>query len=287
MQDQSTVQQPQLSRSEQYAAPATGEAVGASQTQAGQLPQGQFAKQQPQQPQQLSSVQPAQQAAVDPQPQAQLTLGSQQPVAAKQPQQLPAGQQPAVAAGSQTQPQVSLAAQRPAQFQQQAPVQPTIQQPSIRRQAAQLSGWSQASQQPQQFQPQQSIDAATAATQPSAIEGRVGQQAGIQSAQIPAGSKLGQGQIAGQMMGRDTTRQYVETADTGLLADTLARRLGLTSQQLAQVVPRLGVALGSQQHTVQQPAVDEQFVTQQGSMDAQYATQEGVGGPQIPVSQLR
>ncbi|WP_143052199.1 hypothetical protein [Halobacterium jilantaiense] len=43
------------------------------------------------------------------------------------------------------------------------------------------------------------------------------------------------------------TRQYVESADTKLLAETLGRRLGLSSQQLAQVVPQLGVALGAEQ----------------------------------------
>jgi hypothetical protein len=71
----------------------------------------------------------------------------------------------------------------------------------------------------------------------------------------------------GQQTGHEQTRQYVEAADTKLLADALSRRLGLSSQQLAQVVPQLGVALGSQRGSEQQGG--QQSIGQQGSPGGQ------------------
>lgn len=73
---------------------------------------------------------------------------------------------------------------------------------------------------------------------------------GDASQQIPVEYRQQFGHTGQQSI--EQTRQVVEMADTGVLADALARRLGLTSQQLAQVLPQLGMALGQSQSDVGQ-----------------------------------
>jgi hypothetical protein len=314
MQDQPTFQQPQLSRGGQYTGP-TSQVAGNRQPQAAQQ-HGQVA----QQPQQFADVQSPQQSAMEPQAQQpQFQVGQQQ----QQPpqQQLAGGQQPPQQAASAHVAQQPGAVQQP-EFQRAKPesqIQGTIQQPEIRRQA--VAGQSQIGQQlqpqselQQQQQPQALPQKSQLRQQPQSqvaqqqqpagsvaswtgvrqqpVVGFGGEQGAMQSQQIPFNSLSEQGQAVGgqlgqQITGQEPVRQYVETADTKLLADTLARRLGLTSQQLAQVVPQLGVALGSQQYSAQQPIGQEAGIKQPIGQQASMGVEQPVTQPQSPVTRPR
>lgn len=309
MQDQPTFQQPQLSRGGQYTGP-TSQVAGNRQPQAAQQ-HGQVA----QQPQQFADVQSPQQSAMEPQAQQpQFQVGQQQ----QQPpqQQLAGGQQPPQQAASAHVAQQPGAVQQP-EFQRAQPesqIQGTIQQPEIRRQAVagqsrigqQLRPQSELQQQPQalaqksqlrqqpqsqvgQQQPVGSVTPRAGVRQQPVVGGK---QGAMQSQQIPFNSLSEQGQAVGgqlgqQITGQEPVRQYVETADTKLLADTLARRLGLTSQQLAQVVPQLGVALGSQQYSAQQPIGQEAGIKQPIGQQASMGVEQPVTQPQSPVTRPR
>jgi len=302
MQDQPTIQQPQLSRGEQYAGPAGQTAVDRQPPAVQQHSQGQVA----QQPQQFAGAQPAQQSAMELQAQPQFPAGEpqqQQAPSRQSPQPVQQSPQPAESIHALQQAGVSQPNQQQPTLQQGQPqtqLQPTIQQPEVRRQAAVDQQPQFQQQQPQsQFQPVGAVTQPTVARQPS-VAGSVGQQTGVQPQQIPVESSADQGQITGgqQAGGVASMQSKVETADTKLLADVLARRLGLTSRQLAQVVPQLGVALGDQQYGAQQPIgrepVGQQPIGQQGSMGVQQPQPQqqlpaaaAAGQLQSPVGQQR
>ncbi len=216
MYDQQSLQQPQLSGINHSAQQPI-----AQQPQFGQQ-QPQYASQQAQQPQ-YAGQQVQQQPQLSQQAQQQPQLSQQQP-------QFASAQQPIPAANVQ---QPNPVAQQPASASQQLAPQPTpqvnpVQQPSPTQTLA--SGYEQV---------------------PSAV------QQSPQSQQIPVGSA--QNGLAEQIpvqFGQQTswtpnqsqpTRQEVEMVDTQTIADVLARRVGLTTQQLAQAVPRLRPVLADQQ----------------------------------------
>jgi hypothetical protein len=98
----------------------------------------------------------------------------------------------------------------------------------------------------------------------AATQGNAGQQAGAASA---SPSQQNPGSV---------DRQSVELADTPVIADVLARRLGLTSHQLAQAVPQLGAALGSPQEGQAQHWTPTQPIAQQPGGQQFGATQPGL-----------
>ncbi|MFC3477259.1 hypothetical protein [Halobacterium litoreum] len=277
MYEQSPLQQPSLSSLEQFGRSQAAGAQEYAQQGAGQSQQPQqFAGVQQPQTQQYAQQSPIQQPTA--QQYAQQPTAQQSPIQQAQPPQAvqTQPQQTPVQQPQQTQPQQFGA---PSQILGQQPTAQQFQQPRLPSQFGSIgaqSTWAQ-SQQPQFQQPQ-----------PTPQVGQSSQQTG-QAQQIPVGSvpsespqqiPVEHGQHAAQQTPwqsfgqHELTRQSVEMADTPTLADALARRLGLTSQQLAQVLPQLGAALGAPTHGQQLGVASQAAMPQQGPTPIQPGIQQ-------------